>query len=148
MILSDLKYSERIEMLHPLFKRAFDYVKTHDLLNTPCGRIELEGDDLFINNVNPECVAIDQQLLEVHREYIDIHILLEGEEIIGWKPLCDTKDERKEYSESDDCALYGDTCFTPIKLFPGQFAIVWPEDAHAPLIGEGTIRKLIVKVKI
>ena len=135
-------------MLHPLFKRAFDYVKTHDLLHTPCGRIELEGDDLFINNVNPECVAIDQQLLEVHREYIDIHILLEGEEIIGWKPLCEVKDERKEYSESDDCALYGDECFTPIKLFPGQFAIVWPEDAHAPLIGEGTIRKLIVKVKI
>lgn len=148
MILSDLKYSERIEMLHPLSKRAFDYVKTHDLLHTPCGRIELEADDLFINNVNPESVAIDQQVLEVHREYIDIHILLEGEEIIGWKPLCDAKDERKEYSESDDCALYGDKCFTPIKLFPGQFAIVWPEDAHAPLIGEGTIRKLIVKVKI
>ena len=148
MILSDLKYSERIEMLHPLFKRAFDYVKTHDLLHTPCGRIELEGDDLFINNVNPECVAIDQQVLEVHREYIDIHILLEGEEIIGWKPLRDAKDERKEYSESDDCALYGDKCFTPIKLFPDQFAIVWPEDAHAPLIGEGTIRKLIVKVRI
>ena len=78
MVLSELKYSERIEKLHPLFKKAFDYVKTHDLLNTPCGRIEVDGDDLFINNVNPECVTSEQQVLEVHRQYIDIHILLEG----------------------------------------------------------------------
>ena len=77
MVLSELKYSERIEKLHPLFKKAFDYVKTHDLLNTPCGRIEVDGDDLFINNVNPECVTSEQQVLEVHRQYIDIHILLE-----------------------------------------------------------------------
>lgn len=69
MVLSELKYSERIEKLHPLFKKAFDYVKTHDLLNTPCGRIEVDGDDLFINNVNPECVTSEQQVLEVHRQY-------------------------------------------------------------------------------
>ena len=78
MIVSTLKHSERIVSLHPLFKTVFDYIKSHDLLNTPCGRIELSGDDLFINNVNPECVAAEQQVLEVHRKYIDIHVLLEG----------------------------------------------------------------------
>ena len=148
MILSELRYSERIEYLQPLFKKAFDYVKSHDLLHTPCGRIEVEGDDLFINNVNPECVAPDEQVLEVHRDYIDIHVLLEGEETIGWKPLSDVNDERKAYSEADDCALYGDAFSTSVNLVPGQFAIVWPEDAHAPVIGKGNIRKLIIKVKI
>ena len=117
-------------------------------MHTPCGKIELEGDELFINNVNPECVSADKQVLEVHREYIDIHVLLDGEEFIGWKPLCDVVDEQKSYSSSDDCALYGDAFSTPIKLSPGQFLIVWPEDAHAPIIGKGKIRKLIIKVKI
>lgn len=42
MIISSLKQSERIESLHPLFKMAFDYIKSHDLLHTPCGRIELQ----------------------------------------------------------------------------------------------------------
>ena len=51
MIISNLQNSSRVESLHPLFKKLFDYVKTHDLLHTPCGRIELEGDNLFINNV-------------------------------------------------------------------------------------------------
>ena len=41
MIISNLQNSGRVESLHPLFKKLFDYVKTHDLLHTPCGRIEL-----------------------------------------------------------------------------------------------------------
>lgn len=61
MIVSRLENSSRIESLHPLFKQLFDYVKTHDLLNAPLGRIELDGDNLFINNVNPECVPADNQ---------------------------------------------------------------------------------------
>ena len=43
MIVSDIRQSARIESLHPLFKTVFDYVKSHDLLNEPCGRIELDG---------------------------------------------------------------------------------------------------------
>lgn len=29
-----------------------------------------------------------------------------------------------------------------------QFAIFFPEDVHAPMIGEGNIKKLVIKVKI
>lgn len=148
MIVSSLQHSDRIESLHPMFKKVFDYVKTHDLLNTPCGRIELQGDDLFINNVNPECVAASDQVLEAHRLYIDIHILLEGEETIGWKSIEDCTNETKPYDEAADCALYTEMASAYVKLLPGQFMIVWPEDPHAPVIGEGKIRKLIVKVKI
>ena len=53
MIVSNLQNSQRIEGLHPLFKSLFDYVKTHDLLHADLGRIEVDGDHLFINNVNP-----------------------------------------------------------------------------------------------
>lgn len=148
MIVSNLQNSERIESLHPLFKQLFDYVKTHDLLHTECGRIELEGDDLFINNVNPICVSASDQVLEVHRNYIDVHILLEGKERIGWKALEDVTDLKQAYQKEGDCALYSDTPTSFVDLLPGQFLIVFPEDPHAPVIGGGKIRKLIGKVKI
>ena len=109
MIVSNLQNSERIESLHPLFKQLFDYVKTHDLLHTECGRIELAGDDLFINNVNPTCVSASDQVLEVHRDYIDVHILLEGKERIGWKALENVTDLKQDYQKVGDCALYSDT---------------------------------------
>lgn len=50
MILSDLNHTERLEKEHPLFKQLFDYIRANDLLNAPLGRIELDGDRLFINN--------------------------------------------------------------------------------------------------
>lgn len=148
MIVSNLQNSERIESLHPLFKQLFDYVKTHDLLHTECGRIELAGDDLFINNVNPTCVSASDQVLEVHRDYIDVHILLEGKERIGWKALEDVTDLKQAYQKEGDCALYSDTPTSFVDLLPGQFLIVFPEDPHAPVIGEGKIRKLIGKVRL
>lgn len=148
MIVSNLQNSQRVESLHPLFKPLFDYVKSHDLLHAELGRIELKGDELFINNVNPACVQAEEQVLELHRDYIDIHILLEGTETIGWKALEDLQEEVKAYEKEGDCALYKDTPTTFIHLQPAQFVIVYPEDPHAPIIGKGKIRKLIAKVKL
>lgn len=148
MILSNLQNSQRVESLHPLFKTLFDYVKTHDLLHAELGRIVIDGDNLFINNVNPECVAADKQVLELHCDYIDVHILLEGAETIGWKAIEDLTTETKPYEKEGDCALFSDAPTTFVDMLPGQFVIVYPEDPHAPVIGQGKIRKLIGKVKL
>lgn len=148
MIVSNLVNSQRVEGLHPLFKTLFDYVKSHDLLHADLGRIEIDGDRLFINNVNPECVAAEKQVLELHHDYIDVHILLQGMERVGWKAVEDLQSETQAYSKDGDCALYLDVPTTYVDLLPGQFVIVYPEDPHAPVIGQGKIRKLIAKVKI
>ena len=149
MIVCALEESGRIESLHPLFGELMTYVKNNDLLNAPTGRITIKGDDLFINNVNPATVAQDKQVLEVHRDYIDVHILLEGKERIAWKNLADCEECVQEYKADGDCALYSDAGTTYVDLLPGQCCIVWPEDAHGPVIGDGDkIRKLIAKVKI
>lgn len=148
MIVTTLDDCQRVECMHPLFHAFFDYVKSHDLLHTPCGRIEIMGDRLFINNSCPECVDADAQVLEAHRDYIDIHVLLEGRERIGWRPLHLCTDQTKPYTEADDCALYADRPTAYADLLPGQLLIAFPEDAHAPVIGHGRIRKLIGKVRI
>lgn len=147
MIVTNLAHTDRIESLHPLFKKLFDYVKSHDLLHTECGRIELQGDDLFINNVNPTCKKAEEQVLELHHDYIDVHILLEGKECIGWKAIEDLEEETQPYDAAGDCALYADRPTAWAELTPGQLVVVFPEDPHAPIVGEGKIRKLIAKVK-
>lgn len=148
MIVSNLQNSNRIERLHPRFKILFDYVKEHDLLHEKLGRIDIDGDNLFVMNINPECVAQDKQVLEAHRAYIDVHILLQGAERIGWRAFEDANQMIKPYEEEGDCALYSDSPTMLVDLSPGQFMIVYPEDLHAPIIGNGKIRKLIVKVKV
>lgn len=148
MILTTLADSGRIEPLHPLFKRFFDYVKEHDLLHAPLGRIEVDGDRLFINNVEADLTDAATQLLEAHREYIDVHVVLDGEEHFGWRPLADCAAVRQSYDPAADCALYADRPSSWLTLRPGQAAIVFPEDPHAPVVGEGCVRKLIGKIKL
>lgn len=148
MIISRLENSNRIESLHPLFKQLFDYVKQHDLLNMELGRIVLDGENLFINNVELDGVKKEKQVLELHHDYIDVHIPLSGKETIGWKPIEKLEHEMATYSKDSDCALYSDTPTTFVDIYPGEFLIVYPEDPHAPAIAEGKLRKLIAKVKM
>ena len=62
--------------------------------------------------------------------------------------LDDVSEEIKPYDPEGDCALYADRPTSWLHLVPGQVAVFFPEDAHAPVIGEGKIRKMIAKVKI
>lgn len=148
MILTNINDCNRYEGLHPLFKQLFDYVRTHNLLDMPIGRIEIDGDRLFINNSEPECIAQETQQLEVHRQYTDVHILLSGKERIGWSSTSDIRTVTKPYDEEGDFMFYGDTPTSWFDLTPGQMFIAFPEDAHAPIVGNGKIRKAIAKLKI
>lgn len=146
MILSHLQDSARYEALHPLFKQAFDYIKGNDLSQVPAGRIELDGDKLFINVVDAQLVSPLEQKLELHRKYIDIHVPLTQAELIAYKHIAFLGESEAPFDEAGDYALYADqqVCWTLVR--PGEFLIVYPEDAHAPLVGKGAQRKLIVKV--
>ena len=148
MILAKLSDSSRYENLHPLFKQLFDYVKSNDLLNKDLGRIELQGDELFINNSEPTLLSKEKQVLEVHQQYIDVHIPLNGNEIVGWKALSDLHEPMHPFDAEKDFAVYDEPASTYFEVKPGEFLIVFPEDAHAPIIGEGKLRKLVAKVKI
>ena len=148
MIIGKLGHSSRIESLHPQLGKLFQFVKQHQFSPQEIGKIILDEENLFINHELLEGHHKEQQPLEIHRTYMDVHILLEGEETIGWKATEDLQQETEPYSEEKDCAFYADTPTSFITLQPGEFAIAFPEDAHAPAIGNGKIHKLIAKLKI
>lgn len=149
MILASLHDRERYCELHPLFRQLFDYVATHDLTQVPAGRITLSGDDLFINVADATLLAPEEQKLEVHRAYLDVHFPLSGDEVFGWRPLGEIDvPSDAPFDTDNDFALYTAPAATYMTVRPGQMAIVWPEDAHAPVIGRGTLRKAIAKVRL
>ena len=149
MILSSISDAQRYFCVHPLLKNLFEYLQQNDLTETPNGRIEIQGDDLFINVVEPQLIKAEEQKLEVHRAYLDVHIPLTGAETIGWRDLktIDTPSENP-FDEENDFAVYSEPASAYINVNPGEFLVVFPEDAHAPIIGEGKIKKLIAKIKL
>ena len=94
-------------------------------------------------------LSADSQKLEVHQAYLDVHIPLSGDEIIGWRALSSLSAAPDvPFDVEADYALYTSPASTYVTVRPGEFLIVYPEDAHAPIIGRGKLRKLIAKVKL
>ncbi len=148
MELGKLTDSKRAEALVPALKTLFDFVKNTDFEKLPLGRIEVDGDRVYVMNVDTAGASRDVQPLEMHREYLDVHIPLRGTEQIGWKPTVDIHHYTQDYDPQGDCALSDDTPRFYVNLLPGEYCIVFPEDAHAPAIALGRIRKIIGKVKL
>jgi YhcH/YjgK/YiaL family protein len=144
MILGRLGNPERIVPLHSRFREALEFLG--NAAEHSDGKITLDGESLYATISRQPGKTREEAFLESHRRYIDIHLCLEGEEEIGWRSIhqCGTVDT--PYDGSNDFMAYVDRPSTWVRLTPGTFAVFFPEDAHAPLVSGGTIRKAVVKV--
>jgi YhcH/YjgK/YiaL family protein len=150
MIVTDLKHmDDRVDITHSLNK-AFEFLRLHDLQKLPDGRVEIDGERVFALVQRYETITTDEPKFECHKKYIDVQYIVSGEEIIGWAPA-----ERVKITDAYDAAK--DICFgtvekgkrTLVYLQAGQFAVMYPEDGHAPKIAAGTVSsvmKIVIKV--
>lgn len=148
MILSSILDFERYEHLHPAFPRVGRFLRETDLDALPEGRLDLEGDDLFVL-ASPGAVTRAQGRLEIHRAYIDVQVVLEGLDTMGWCPLEHCHLPEGPYDAARDLQFFLDPPVAHVPVPAGDVAVFFPEDAHAPLLGDGRgVRKLVVKVAI
>ena len=148
MILDILARLDRYTTLHPLFPRAFDFMRSTNLLALASGIHPIVGDDLFaILEQAPGRIRAEAQL-ECHRKYIDIQLVLEGVDEMGWKPLADCREPVADYSAEKDIQFFYDTPSSWIVTPPNSFCIFFPEDAHAPLVSSSNIHKVIFKIAV
>ncbi len=149
MILDAISHSESTEMLGERFRQLFEYLRTHNLAEAPAGRVVIDGDALYINVEDATLRKREDQLLEVHRRYIDVHFPIDGLEVVGWSPLSELCEENAEaYNAERDFRFYRQAASTYFTAAPGHFYVMFPEDAHAPIIGEGKLRKAVAKIRI
>lgn len=89
---------------------------------------------------------------EAHRRYIDIQLMLAGEEIIEIAPL-DTLEVDTPFEPDRDVGFFKTPAApcTQLVLRPGDFAIFFPEDAHMPKVRVSApcpLRKAVVKIDL
>ena len=148
MIIDKLNRWEGVAGMHPAFKMVFDFIGRTDFSHMPAGRIALDGERVFINLDEPEGTTREEQVLEVHRRYIDIHVPLDAVEEVGWKPLEEIEHFSVAYDATLDRAFSDDRPRFYASVRPGEFCIVFPEDGHAPAIAPHPFRKLVAKIRV
>ncbi len=148
MILDSLDNLGRYSPLNPRFGHVCQWLQSVDPAALPDGRYEIDGADIFATIGESTLRPAADAPLEAHDRYIDIQILLRGKEAQGWRPRSDCRYPSGPLDPERDIIFFGDAPASIVELHEGQMTLFFPADAHAPLIGEGTVRKCVVKVGI
>ena len=104
---------------------------------------------MFVNIVEYETTTEDKRFWEAHKNYLDLHFMLDGEEIINVNFIDNMK--QIEFVEKDDFLSLEGNKKSSILLEEGDFLICYPNDAHMTAIkvsDSKKIKKAIFKVKI
>ncbi len=132
------------------FAAAFDTVKKIFAEGIDNGKHIIDGDKLYVNVMTYVPKSAELSCFEAHKKYVDIQVILEGEEIIGFEST-EELEITKEYAAEGDCMLYAlNERYDSVRVKAGEFAIIFPEEPHAPGIAASdapsNVRKAVVKV--
>ena len=123
-----------------------------DFMKNPVesGRIDIEPEKVWCNVSKYETKLREGAKYESHREFADVQLMVEGEELIGWAPFdeCTITDD---FKEGGDIAFMTAENDIMLPLRKGYFMVFFPEDAHMPCIkspASDTAFKLVFKVKL
>ncbi|MEM9418773.1 MAG: YhcH/YjgK/YiaL family protein [Planctomycetota bacterium] len=149
MIYTTAEYADRYAKLHPLLSEAFEALHSFDPA-TPDGKIELRGDDLFANVERYTTQPADGRRYESHQTYLDVQTIFTGRESIYVDDI-DRLVVTDPYDAKRDVTFYSGADETRLDLYPGDFAIFFPEDGHKPVCecgGATEVLKVVAKVRI
>ncbi len=150
MIFDNIKNAALYETVHPGFSAAFAFLREDAVKPMPFGTYELDGQDVYAMVQTYDTGDDESCKMETHDKYIDIQYVANGSETIG----CGVRNElvaTQPYSAEKDCTLYEPITETLLRLNSGDFAVLFPQDAHRPRMiwkKPMTIRKIVVKVKM
>jgi YhcH/YjgK/YiaL family protein len=149
MICGNIKITKDYSSTNRNFVKAFEFLKSNNLKELTLGKHKIEGEKIFALVQEYTTQKEEEKKWESHEKYIDIQLIVEGEEIMGYAPISCLKLEEDLRAEKDLIFYEETTKGSNIKFSNDEYAIFFPEDGHRPgcALGEGSkVRKIVVKV--
>jgi len=147
MILDTLGNAAKYAGLKMGISEAFGFLDQPGLAELPDGKYEITGDRVYATIAHENGRRVSDAQLEGHRKYIDIQYVISGDESMGWAPR-EGLANSVEYDAEKDLEFFAGEPDSIVRVPPGSFAVFLLTDAHLPLIGDGPIHKVVVKVAV
>ena len=136
--------------IHPNLDLALEHITPEFLASLRDNqRVELKGDLVYCTRFTYETIPQEESFFEAHRRYLDIHIMVEGEERVDMNRPEDLNLTNAQ--EGNDFYAYQGESWHSTVLKPGEFLVVFPGDAHRIKVqvdGPKTVSKAVFKVCI
>ena len=135
--------------IHPNLDLALEHIRPEFLSRVGGQRVELRGSDVYATRITNETVPEEDSFFEAHKNYLDIHNMVEGSEGVEIAPPAELAEF--ERVEANDFYAYRGLAHHKLTLSPGDFLVVFPNDAHRIkmcLEQPETVSKVVFKVRI
>ncbi len=150
MVYDRIYHLKLYNSLSPLISDLEGFISRNDLATLDDGEHKIVGEDLFVRVMEYETVAGDVSVYEGHRDYLDLHLIIEGREAISC--LVDNNlPVSREYSKEDDTVLFEGKAGKKQHLDTGDFLLLFPHEAHASSLSISNVpekvRKAVFKLR-
>ncbi len=137
--------------LNKNFAKVFEIAKKAMTDIPAVGKYTVDGDDCFYMIQEYDTKEPSKGRYETHENYIDVQIILRGEEEIRYETL-DKLSVETAYNTEKDIAFWNMTDeYDSVRLVSGELSIIYPNEPHAPSLssasGQSHVIKLIAKVR-
>ena len=135
----------------PAAERVCRWLAGKDPANWEDKQYPIDGDDFFVNIFHYQTAGEDARIWEAHRDYIDVHLVLDGREWVRQAFLADCA-AGEYHADRDYQAIDSAHARSSLLLEPGYLAVFYPEDAHQTGLfinqpGE-TLHKAVFKIRL
>ena len=135
--------------LSPRIAAAIDYVTSTDFSVIADGKYAIDGDRLFALVQRYTSKPMNEGRWEAHRKYIDLQVVVNGIEQIGYVSINQLNAE--PYDDAKDLIWLSGAAGQWFTLPAGHFTLLWPGDAHMPGVqanGPAEVLKVVVKIAV
>ncbi|HBS6072258.1 TPA: YhcH/YjgK/YiaL family protein [Klebsiella aerogenes] len=130
-------------------RQAIEHVKAHVSASTPLGKHDIDGNNLFYLISEDSTEAQAERRAEYHARYLDIQIVLRGQEGMTFSTLPAGEPQTDWLADKDIAFLAEGAQEKTVILNEGDFVVFYPGEVHKPLCAIGApakVRKAVVKV--
>ncbi len=130
-------------------RQAIEHVKQQVTEQTPLGKHDIDGNRLFMLVSEDTTQPIGERKAEFHRRYLDIQIVMRGEEGMTFSCLPAGKPDTDWLEDKDIAFLPQGEQEKTVVLSEGDFVVFYPGEVHKPLCAVGEpagVRKVVVKL--
>ncbi|HBU6571926.1 YhcH/YjgK/YiaL family protein [Citrobacter amalonaticus] len=132
-------------------RQAIEYIKANVTEATEKGKHEIDGSRLFYLISEDMTEPFEKRRAEYHARYLDIQIVLKGQEGMTFSVLPAGKLDTDWLADKDIAFLAEGVQEKTLILNEGDFVVFYPQEVHKPLCAVGTpapVRKAVVKLLV
>lgn len=134
----------------PAFAKAVEIIRNCSP-ETPCGRIDVDGDDIFASVAEYRTKSPGESIFESHREYIDVQACITGAEEMHFLNIADCDVIREDFANDYIGQMPKAGWYGSVVVHPGDAVVFFPQDAHRPQMrachGPEHVKKVVVKIR-